>query len=102
MQDLSNVLYPAYCIKVSVTIGLFLKFVYLKYLAHLGMYLYYMSLVSSLSKACARLHWAKIYIVAVMEYKNAQALSAACNDFPLEYLIRLCWPPNKVIIVCIL
>ena len=45
-------------------------------------------LVSSLSAAHARLHWAKIYIVAVMIYKNAQALSAAYNDFPLECLIK--------------
>ena len=44
--------------------------------------------VSSLNAAHARLHWAKIYIVVVMYYKNAQALSAACNDFPLECLIR--------------
>ena len=45
-------------------------------------------LVSSLSTACTRLHRPKISIAAVMYYKNAQALRAACNDFPLEYLIR--------------
>ena len=45
-------------------------------------------LVSSLSAARSRLHWAKIYIVAVMLYKTAQALSAVCNYFMLECHIR--------------
>ena len=55
----------------------------------------------SLSAACIRLHWAKIYSVSVMNYKNVQALNIEGCDFPSECLIQHCGHPNEVIVVCI-